>query len=774
MHVGTAPKIVGLPDEQIGYIASEEYASRMSSRPGSSYSNMVSPLPTQTKFDSLLRKAQSHDKVVPSSDNELIKQTTGDSEIIHIDAPEQHWSKITGDGAATPPVDIGPHGGSTEEQGGFIDEQGYGVPILASDEIKPESAWQRPAILPNPHDRAAGSDLRNHFGSRPGSRPGSMHGMSGLSRYVSHEEHEVHTPLDDVEEYEPLFSDDKENPNPITRVTHLRHRPDMKHRFPSQDIWEDSPDSARLETEVDIPEPEEQGIIAAPTSSTFEPPQVEAARKGEPTEVDRALLLSKEEQLSQSDFKPQIRQDLQRPRPHRFPSSDIWEDSPDSARLETTVGGAEDDEDVENLAMAAGAVVNTTTDRGDLSGTTTRNGATAGEPIVPQRPVRPLKHKTLQPKEHSHLSEVYTVSSEDQQPPSAEVQRSSIESKKPPSIPARPKPQIPARPNRSDATSPPGTLPTTKPKPPIPAKPLGGKIAALQAGFMSDLNNRLKLGPHAPPKPVEPEKTEHVEEEKVPLEDARKGRARGPTRRKPGTSPAAPAPSESKKLPKLSFAKPVTVWHISPKGTLDVVYETPEPTIEEPLKQESTVVTERAMDTSNDGDHTVVPTKSGETPSIIAPVTSNPDFGLVSDGMPGTFPESTTTEDNSVGISPLPAVSGSGNPVSIPAGEPLPPHTQSITDKVTVDRESYEDAGSGTVPPQASVSHETEPETLHPVTSPAQTGVKNIEINPNTPGSQKLTVIEGGNAQTGEDIVIRADTPKDDMGHVREDLAISE
>ena len=735
---------------------------------------MASPLPTQTKSDPLLRKVQSHDKGVVPSDNELTRQTTGDSEIIHIDAPEQHWSKVIGDGTATPPVDVGPNGGNNEELGGFIDEQGYGIPILASDEIKPESAWQRPAILPNPHDRAANSDLRNHFGSRPGSRPGSIHGVSGLSRYVSHEEHEIHTPLDDVEEYEPLFSDDKENPKPITNPAHLRHRPDMKHRFPSQDIWEDSPDSARLETEVATPEPEEQSKITAPTSSTFETPQVEATRKGEATEVDRALLLSKEEQLSRSDFKPQIRQDLRRPRPQRFPSSDIWEDSPDSARLETTVGGVGDDDDTENLAMAAGAVVNTTTNRGDLSGTTTRDGATASEPIVPQRPVRPLKHKTPQPKEHSHLSEVYTVSSEDQQPPSAEVQRSSTESKKPPSIPARPKPQIPARPNRSDATSPSETLPATKSKPPVPAKPMGSKIAALQAGFMSDLNNRLKLGPQAPSKPVEPEKTERVEEETVPLEDTRKGRARGPARRKPGTSSAAAAPSDGKKMPKLSFAKPVTVWHISPKGTLDVVYETAEPTTEEPPKQMSTVVTERAVGTSNDGDHTIVPTKSGETPSIIAPVTSSSDFGLVSEEMPGAFPESTATENNSVGISPLPAVSEPGNPVSKPAGESLPPHTQSITDKVTLDKESYENAGSGTVPPQASISQGTGPESLPPETGLAQTGVKNIEINPNTPGAQKLTVIEGGNAQTGEDIVIRADTPKDDVGHMREDLATSE
>ena len=53
---------------------------------------------------------------------------------------------------------------------------------------------------------------------------------------------------------------------------------------------------------------------------------------------------------------------------------------------------------------------------------------------------------------------------------------------------------------------------------------------------MNDLNQKLGLGP-----PKEKEKEpELVEAEAKPLEDARKGRARGPQRRAPAKSPAAP------------------------------------------------------------------------------------------------------------------------------------------------------------------------------------------------------------------------------------------
>lgn len=81
---------------------------------------------------------------------------------------------------------------------------------------------------------------------------------------------------------------------------------------------------------------------------------------------------------------------------------------------------------------------------------------------------------------------------------------------------------------------------------------------------MSDLNKRLQLGPQAPKKeeaaPEEPE----VEKEKVPLVDARKGRARGPARRAPAKSPAPLSEETTHRASPLSFCMTSTCWQIDP------------------------------------------------------------------------------------------------------------------------------------------------------------------------------------------------------------------
>ena len=624
-------------------------------------------------------------------------------------------------------------------------------------------------MSPIPYDRPSSSDTRNYFGSHPGSaghsrpssRPGSITGVGGLSRVMAPDDLEVHTSLEDVDEYEPLFGDEDKDHQPLTEAARLRRRPDTKRRFPSQDIWEDTPDSAQLETEVDTPEPENQDLPVISKTSVFESPEAEAARKGEISEAERSKLLSTQERLAQSDFKPQIYRDGRRPSSRRFPSSDVWEDTPDSAHLETTVGEVEDEN--ENPAVEAGAVVHTTADRSDLSGCTLREGATNGGPVVPQRPMRSLKTKSSVPKESSHLSEVHNASGDDKQLSATEVQTSPTESRKTPVIPERPKPQVPARPDKSDPISPTEDSSTVKSKPPVPARPLGGKIAALQAGFMSDLNNRLKLGLQTPAKQAEPEKNEDDQlEEQAPLADARKSRAKGPARRKPATSPAV-EPPQARKMSKLSISKPITVWQTSPKGGLEVVHEISEPTLEDPSKHH----TEKKSDTSDSTPEQdiVVPTKSAEEPSITASVSPKQVLDLSS----SPAHDAPVEAQKDISVNPLPASSGVGDPISLSAGETVPPHRESIHDKVTLDEKSYDNAGVDTEPSQAT-SQDISMNKLTKSTSLAQTGTKEIEINPNTLGSQKLTVIEGGNALTGEDVVVHADTPKDDEGHVRQDL----
>ena len=650
-------------------MASEEYASRMNSpRPQSaSYHNKAHSNHSQTHVESPLRKASfpvdiagkenfdtskaSHAMARHQSENALESETE-DDDVIHIDAPDIRTSKIGGNGYDPPTENLGPRGGNTEAEGGWIEERGYGVPILASDEIAKEPGYEylQPAVSPVQERRGStyysgvDSDMPPSYqsgfrhGSRSGSasssRPGSIHGsLPGLSRFISHDDREdIHTPLEDVEEYEPLFPEDENKTTMRLNNTadRFKQRPDIKRRFPSQDIWEDTPNSLQLQATVSTPEPEPESLVDQSSqvpktpSATFETPEAEAARKGVVSEEDRAKLIPKEERWAKSNFKPHLRDEMERPGlKQRFPSRDIWEDSPDSARLETTVDGPQSEElrSPQDAGLEAGAVVITSgrPDEGKISGKQPREGATAGAAAVekPSIPPRPVKSKNAEAPPESASPVPPSVPARPAQrlhqvppadiPPSktfiksplSEKPASPTETREAPGLPAKSKPQVPARPTKPEsrdggplskttsATSigsndgsidAPSSIsksiapqpPVPKPKPAIPARPLGGKIAALKAGFLSDLDKRLQLGPQAPPKPQE-KAMEDDQAEKAPLADARKGRAKGPARRKPAASPSA-ADETKTTVRKLEIVEPWTVWQISSEGngSLDV------------------------------------------------------------------------------------------------------------------------------------------------------------------------------------------------------------
>lgn len=662
ISLGTSPDVVGRPDEQIGYLASEEYASRLNSpRPQSTPYHNKAHSHSQTHVESPLRKAsfpidtsvradfeRSRDSGYRPSEEQALESEAEDEDVdvIHIDQPEVRISKLTGNGYDPPTEDLGPRGENTISEGGWIEETGYGVPILASDEVAktPGLEYLQPAVAPSQERRGSGyhtgtdSDVPlsyqsgHRHGSRSGSasssrttsRPGSIHSsLPGLAKFTSIDDREeMHTPLEDVDEYEPLFPDDEaESPHPHTPADRFKQRPDMKRRFPSQDIWEDTPNSLQLQATVSTPEPavEQPKEETIPASTIFETPEKEAARKGEVGEEEKTDLLSKEERWSRSNFKPHIREETQRPGlKQRFPSSDIWEDSPDSACLQTTVGGPQEDEvrSPPDEGRVAGAVVRTSGRpvEGKQADDQAREGATTGAPAVdrPSIPPRPLHKKSVHEAPISVLHAPPSVPARPQKArtvPPANVpsplsrgfddvqpvnikQASPIEPRKATVLPERVKPHVPARPVKptardssegvplakktsstslqsntelsspKDVTSPP---PAPKPKPFLPARPAGSKIAALKAGFMSDLDKRLQLGPQAPIKAQEKLVEEEQEGEKAPLADARKGRTRGPVRRKPAASPAA-TEDDKPKVSKLEIADPWTVWHVSPEG----------------------------------------------------------------------------------------------------------------------------------------------------------------------------------------------------------------
>lgn len=475
---------------------------------------------------------------------------------VHIE-PYRRYNKITGGEESMNETSevIG------DEDGDFLHEHGYSVPILAADEVAKEVGveYLQPAVSPKQERRGSayeleipGGDLTP--GSRPSSRPTSMHGLhsapASLHRFISHhdERESIHTPLEDVEEYEPLFPEEDDQKRPVSHAERFKQRPSaLKQRFPSQDIWEDTPSSALYSATVSTPDLPSQ----AEKPATFETPEQEAARKEELSEEERKKLIPKEERLAKSVFAPHLRDDMPT-RPGmvpRFPSSDIWEDSPESHHLVTTV----------NTPPVAEAEPESTTEA-------------QVKPSIPQRPVK------------SRLGEgastAQVAPSVPARPQKTSAATSPTELKKVPSIPDRPKPQIPARPAKktsgdgltktasgesavsidSEKISP----PIAKVKPQVPARPgAGSKIANLRGNFMNDLNQKLGLGP---PKEKEPEP---VVEEAQPLEDARKSRARGPQRRAPAAKSAAPVV----KSVRFAMTIPRSLWTIDDTDELNLVSE---------------------------------------------------------------------------------------------------------------------------------------------------------------------------------------------------------
>lgn len=551
-YIGASNHAIGTPNEDVGYLASEEYAQRIASRPPSTKPRRPS---SQTFNESPLRKmsypateleGQVSQVGKPKADNAVESEV--EDETIHVDMPRS--PRRFADNKSTD--DLGATGGNTSLKGGYYLETGTGTPILASDEsaFRPDAQYMQPAVEPE-YERRSSSylDLSETL-ERPHSRSNSINKIAEnhLANVVSRGDHRpdsIGTPLDDVKEYEPLFDDDEDEPRSSTapaaigspeKKTHINKCPDLaRHHFPSRDVWEDAPDSLNYVTTVDTPQLPDESHPSAEhePEGFFESPEAEQARKNNITAKDQENFLPKQTiDLTKKKYKADVLGEVPT-RPgmqHRFPSQDIWEDTPSSS-MYTTVLDGEDESPV--------------------------------EPKQPQIPTRPAR-------------------------------KSEDEAKQAPIIPGRPKPTVPARPSklRSADGVDDGTLskttsrdsaegaPSVKAKPAIPARPGGSKIAALQAGFMSDLNKKLGLGPQAPKKD-EPEP--EAVEEKAPLADARKGRARGPQRRRAAASSPSGAgeegaavepPRSSRPVFKFTISRPQTIWEVD-EGVLSVPIAAP-------------------------------------------------------------------------------------------------------------------------------------------------------------------------------------------------------
>ena len=575
---------MGTPTEQIGFQASEEYTSRMSSPRPQSGLHLTQSHTSDTHVDSPLRKEsfpadgpgksefeKTVSKGLRAPSDAALESEIEDDDVIHVDPPSHRASKIYGGaGHMESTEDLGP--GS--EDNGVHDEHGYSAPILASDEVAKEPfGWElQPAVSPLNERRSSAYEESTYHtrsgsassltGSRPTSRPGSIHGnLPGFHLPSS-------TPLENLDEYEPLFPEDEKKAastsKPLTAADKLK-RPDHR-KFPSQDIWEDTPNSLQYTATVSTPQlPEE-----AEESKEFKPKEGETPERAF---ARRQEELAEKESKDPESFLHKGRKQPWAQSPHlaaetrpgmkqRFPSRDIWEDTPDSLQLQTTVATPQSDE------------------KDIMSPTDDRPGTEMTSPTKPQIPARPAKSKLSESPEKSQPVVPERPSRVARQAPQVESTS--------PLVPAKAKPQVPARPSKpikresseniplttvlsnssaKSIGSDQGAAPVIKPKPPVPSRPVGSKIAALQGGFMSDLNKRLQLGPQAPKKEEAPEDPME-EKEKTPLVDARKGRARGPARRAPAKSPAPTSATTTDKHSNLVFSMPSTLWQIDPDEDL--------------------------------------------------------------------------------------------------------------------------------------------------------------------------------------------------------------
>lgn len=442
------------------------------------------------------------------------------------------------------------------------DETSYSAPILAEDEVrKGPSPANGPAVEPR-RLSAYDEDSFSRPSSRPPSRPQSLYKEPSY-------EHQA-TPLEDVEEYEPLFPEDDKShkaasDKPATDATKLRPQHLHKQRFPSRDIWEDAPDSVHYTVEVSTPEVPEIPEEEESTESSKPKPKLETRmpppRDGE---TPAQAFARHQEELAEREARKYGPDTFLKnsPKPSwvshqshlaaekssrpsskpRFPSQDVWEDTPDSHMLETTVSTPQQDEVESPIEGAA-------------------------KPELPER--RPVRKPT-------DPSPVEKPAVPERPKKSASGDDSTGSPSTKPSIPERPKPQVPARPAKAGPSSgglePAEAAAPPKQKPAVPARPLGGKIAALQGSFLNDLNKKLGLGPQAPKKEEPPAEEEKLAEEKAPLVDARKTRARGPQRRAPAAASKSPSPAAAEEKPKFSlgFSVPATVFEIDPEEEGDV------------------------------------------------------------------------------------------------------------------------------------------------------------------------------------------------------------
>ncbi|RKF71814.1 putative protein impact protein [Golovinomyces cichoracearum] len=583
--VGASCKNIGTPSEQIGLKASEEYVCKISSpcpQPCNQkinqalYKSDIEPSSISESFNSIPERfATTFDnkEVVKYRDD---KETLGHENITHADDSARRYISDSG---AFEHISLTENSRSNTFRENTHNDHGYEAPILASDEVakNPLDRELQPAVFPL-NESSKASQEEYVYSSNNQEESNKVNHKLGALISATNSNYYKPTPLEDLEEYEPLFPDERkavEKSGTLNLVEKFQC-PEMNRRFPSQDVWEDTPNSLQYTATVSAPQLPEERKEREKTGYEEETlPQAFARMQEE---------LAEQELKGPENGRPQERvkkpmKIIRQSEPgtifevtnHRFPSRDIWEDTPDSLLLRTSVARPQIEKEPINSAEEQYDLVTTeskmTPNMSQLSSnhTDVTNEVRLQSVIKSSPPV--YAGSSLAPGSNENLSiaKRENITKNPQKPLSRESY---------PAVPSKSKPQIPARPSKlgsreSSMTSSTNlgsnTLATGKLKPPVPSRPSGGKIAAFQSDFISDLNKRLQLGPQASKGDMQNSDVTQVKTLKAPLVDPRKGRARGPVRRAPNKNLAPYSNTHiSDKTKCFNISATSTIWSFDP------------------------------------------------------------------------------------------------------------------------------------------------------------------------------------------------------------------
>ncbi|KAF3188156.1 hypothetical protein TWF225_003922 [Orbilia oligospora] len=258
--VATTPGLEGVPDEEIGYIVSDEIASRDATPQGT-------PGGVITAGHKLPSKSP-----LATAVSALEGENDNTHQLPNLDDSGNDSHGIYGKGGLTnaSSTSLGvPTSGRHTPWEEFQDERAEGTPILASDEAGKYPVWNPPAISP----RLSAQEVR---------RPPSSNRSRTSPSLIPTEDLDDEPPSP-IKEHVPLFPEGTAPPRAPSRPKLDKQA--SSQRFPSKDVWEDAPESSHATYEV---EEEEQ----KPDPDYYDPAKNKITEKSVETEVPKETPVS--------------------------------------------------------------------------------------------------------------------------------------------------------------------------------------------------------------------------------------------------------------------------------------------------------------------------------------------------------------------------------------------------------------------------------------------------------------------------------------------------